>query len=202
MAKQKISERQLSSIIESEVRKALMSETKKPVVEKVVVKESELIKMIQEQIAKALKEDKCPKGGCIKKKSNGKWGVISGKTGKFWDADYDSKEDAEAGLRGYFANESKKNVDKKVVKEDVEHIKYVKEEYNNIRKAYAELKQKKADKKLKYDDLDRLNNRIKKVQSTLSKDSDKGPEAEKMKKNLDSMRESVTTMMSDIKTGN
>lgn len=48
--------------------------------------------------------NKCPDSGCVQKKPNGKWGVISGKTGKFWDADYDTEEDARAGLRAYFAN--------------------------------------------------------------------------------------------------
>jgi hypothetical protein len=45
---------------------------------------------------------KCPEDGCIQKKTNGKWGVISGKTGKFWDADYNTEEDAKAGLKAYF----------------------------------------------------------------------------------------------------
>jgi hypothetical protein len=46
--------------------------------------------------------------GKIKKIGNS-W-RIEGKGGKLWDAHYDTKEDAEAGLRGYFANknESKK----------------------------------------------------------------------------------------------
>ncbi len=50
------------------------------------------------------KGDKCPESGCVQEKGNGKWGVISGKTGKWWDANYDSKSSAEAGLRAYFAN--------------------------------------------------------------------------------------------------
>jgi len=49
------------------------------------------------------KGDKCPESGCVQEKGNGKWGVISGKTGKWWDANYDSKDSAEAGLRAYFA---------------------------------------------------------------------------------------------------
>lgn len=55
-------------------------------------------------------KSKCPKDGCIQKKTNGKWGVISGKTGKFWDADYDTKEDAEKGLKAYFVR--KENINK------------------------------------------------------------------------------------------
>jgi hypothetical protein len=55
-------------------------------------------------------KSKCPKDGCIQKKTNGKWGVISGKTGKFWDADYDTKEDAEKGLKAYFVR--KENLSK------------------------------------------------------------------------------------------
>lgn len=40
----------------------------------------------------------------IEKDSSGKWRVISGKTGKYWPAHYKTKKDAQAGLRGYFAN--------------------------------------------------------------------------------------------------
>ena len=54
---------------------------------------------------KKLDENKCD-GSCIRKVGN-KWRVVSGKTGKLWDAEYDSEEDAKAGLRGYFANENK-----------------------------------------------------------------------------------------------
>lgn len=54
----------------------------------------------------SLNESKCPKDGCIQRKKNNKWGVISAKTGKFWKADYDTKADAEAGLRAYHVNES------------------------------------------------------------------------------------------------
>jgi len=50
------------------------------------------------------KGDKCPESGCVQEKGNGKWGVISGKTGKWWDANYESRSSAEAGLRAYFAN--------------------------------------------------------------------------------------------------
>lgn len=86
----KITESELLSIVE-EMATKVIKEQLQPVVDE-LVKES------------LQKESKCPKGGCIKKKPNGKWGVISGKTGKFWDADYETREDAEAGLRGYFAN--------------------------------------------------------------------------------------------------
>ena len=47
--------------------------------------------------------NKCPASGCVQP-HDGKWGVVSGKTGKFWDATYQSESSAEAGLRGYFAN--------------------------------------------------------------------------------------------------
>ena len=49
-------------------------------------------------------EDKV-KGSNIKKVGD-KWRILSGKTGKMWKAEYDSKEDAEAGLRGYFASQN------------------------------------------------------------------------------------------------
>ena len=45
------------------------------------------------------------KGSNIKKVGD-KWRVLSGKTGKMWKAEYDTKEDAEAGLRGYFASQN------------------------------------------------------------------------------------------------
>jgi hypothetical protein len=61
------------------------------------------------------KKDKCG-GRCIKKVGD-KWKVISGKTGKPWNAEYDSKEDAEAGLKAYFANEAKLIKLTKVIKE-------------------------------------------------------------------------------------
>jgi len=48
----------------------------------------------------------CPTEGCIKKKSNGKWGIISNKTGKFWNANYDSEEEAHKGLEAYFVNKT------------------------------------------------------------------------------------------------
>lgn len=40
----------------------------------------------------------------IKKKPNGKWGIISAKDGKFWDADYETQKDAEDGFKAYQAN--------------------------------------------------------------------------------------------------
>jgi hypothetical protein len=47
---------------------------------------------------------KCPASGCIGKKPNGKYGIISNKTGKWWPQNYESKEKAEAALRAYHAN--------------------------------------------------------------------------------------------------
>lgn len=52
-----------------------------------------------------MNESKCPKSGCIKKKPNGKWGIISAKTGKFWKANYDTEADAKDGLKAYHVNE-------------------------------------------------------------------------------------------------
>lgn len=72
-----------------------------------------------------INENKCPAGGCIKQKPNGKWGVISGKTGKFWDADYDSEKDAKEGLKGYFANENKiqfNNIIENVIKKTIKQL--------------------------------------------------------------------------------
>lgn len=71
-------------------------------------------------------KSKCPKDGCIKKKPNGKWGVISGKTGEFWDADYKTKEDAEAGLKAYFVRKESLQTltNKKQLNEDIKKSKY------------------------------------------------------------------------------
>jgi hypothetical protein len=41
-------------------------------------------------------------------KVDGKWRIKSGKNGKLWKAHYDSKKDAEDGLKAYHANESRK----------------------------------------------------------------------------------------------
>jgi len=51
----------------------------------------------------SLEEDKVP-GSNIKKVGD-KWRILSGKTGKMWKAHYDTKEDAEKGLKAYFASQ-------------------------------------------------------------------------------------------------
>lgn len=64
-----------------------------------------LLKQIRQ--AKALlkiAKGKCEDGGCIEQDSSGNWRVISNKTGKYWPAKYESKEKAQAALRGYHAN--------------------------------------------------------------------------------------------------
>ena len=60
-----------------------------------------------------LEEDKVP-GSNIKKVGD-KWRIYSGKTGKMWKAHYDTKEDAEKGLKAYFASqhESLNNMENK-----------------------------------------------------------------------------------------
>ena len=58
---------------------------------------------IVDRLKGKLTEGKCPKSGCITKRGS-KWRIISNKTGKLWDAEYDSKADAEAGLDAYHAN--------------------------------------------------------------------------------------------------
>ena len=49
--------------------------------------------------------------GVIRKKSNGKWGIV-GKDGKMWDATYKTKKDALAGLRGYYASKKEALTDR------------------------------------------------------------------------------------------
>jgi len=56
------------------------------------------------RLNESLEEDKVP-GSNIKKVGD-KWRIISGKTGKMWKAHYDTKEDAEAGLKAYFASQN------------------------------------------------------------------------------------------------
>lgn len=46
---------------------------------------------------------KCPSNGCTKE-VDGKWRVISNKTGKLWPAHYDTKSDAEDALAAYHAH--------------------------------------------------------------------------------------------------
>jgi hypothetical protein len=49
------------------------------------------------------KGGKCPESGCVQKKKNGKWMVISNKTGKPWNAEYDTEEKAKAAIAAYHA---------------------------------------------------------------------------------------------------
>jgi hypothetical protein len=58
-------------------------------------------------IKEVISEDKsgkgeCPKSGCVVKRGN-KWRVMSNKDGTLWDAKYNSRKDAEAGLRAFHA---------------------------------------------------------------------------------------------------
>jgi len=45
---------------------------------------------------------KCPESGCVTDR-DGKWRIISNKTGKLWPQTYDTKEDAEDALKAYHA---------------------------------------------------------------------------------------------------
>jgi len=63
--------------------------------------------------------------GVIKKVGN-KW-RIEGKGGKLWKAEYDSKEDAEAGLRGYFAQKNEA-----VIREDMGDVTQIYDEYDDF----------------------------------------------------------------------
>lgn len=56
--------------------------------------------LAQEYYLKVAK-GKCPAKGCIGKKPNGAWGVMSNITGKWWPADYKSKSSAEDALKAY-----------------------------------------------------------------------------------------------------
>ena len=47
---------------------------------------------------------KCPTSGCIEKDGNGKWRIVSNKTGKYWPQEYKTKKTAESALDGYHAS--------------------------------------------------------------------------------------------------
>lgn len=59
----------------------------------------------REKVPQAIAE-KAKKFGVIQKDSSGVWRIISLKTSpaEYWDAHYDSKEDAEKALAAYHAN--------------------------------------------------------------------------------------------------
>jgi hypothetical protein len=45
----------------------------------------------------------CPTSGCVVHRGD-KWRVMSNKDGSLWDAEYDTKKDADSGLRAYHAS--------------------------------------------------------------------------------------------------
>jgi len=62
---------------------------------------------LRELIRSILNEDKsgkgkCPDTGCIKQ-SDGKWRIISNKTGKLWPQKYKTRKSAEGALDAYHA---------------------------------------------------------------------------------------------------
>ena len=76
----------------------------------------------KEPMVKALKDkekseanEDVVKGSNIKKVGD-KYRVLSGKTGKMWKQKYDSKKDAEAALRGYFASQNE-SLSERILKE-------------------------------------------------------------------------------------
>ena len=72
-----------------------------------------------DSLSKNIKEDNVDedvvKGSNIKKVGD-KYRVLSGKTGKMWKQKYDSKKDAEAALRGYFASQNE-SLSERILKE-------------------------------------------------------------------------------------
>ena len=48
-------------------------------------------------------EGECPTSGCVVHRGD-KWRVMSNKDGSLWDAEYDTKKDADSGLRAYHAS--------------------------------------------------------------------------------------------------
>jgi len=63
---------------------------------------------LRQIIKEVLEEDKsgkgkCPQTGCISQR-DGKWRIMSNKTGKLWPQTYDTKKDAEDALDAYHAS--------------------------------------------------------------------------------------------------
>jgi len=57
----------------------------------------------REKVSKEMLE-KAKIDGVVQKKPNGKWGIISIQAGEWWNADYDSEDNAKAALAAYHAN--------------------------------------------------------------------------------------------------
>ena len=76
------------------------------------VTEHQLRSIIREELERSMREldedksgkGKCPKSGCIEKDGNGKWRIISNKTGKYWPQKYKTKKTAESALDAYHAS--------------------------------------------------------------------------------------------------
>ena len=68
------------------------------------ITQKQLIKIIKEELKNMLEDKsgkgKCPDSGCITER-DGKWRIISNKTGELWPQTYDSHKDAKAGLDAY-----------------------------------------------------------------------------------------------------
>lgn len=56
------------------------------------------------KIKRFSKSGMCPESGCVEKDKNGKWRVISNKTGKYWPQEYKSEESAKNALSAYHAS--------------------------------------------------------------------------------------------------
>lgn len=54
----------------------------------------------REKVSKADLE-KAKSDGVVQRKPNGSWGIISIQKGEWWNANYESREKAEAALRAY-----------------------------------------------------------------------------------------------------
>jgi hypothetical protein len=59
----------------------------------------ELVAVAKDLIA--AEGDACGEQGCIRKVDGGRWGIMSGKTGKMWPSTYDSKKKAQKVLDAY-----------------------------------------------------------------------------------------------------
>lgn len=72
----------------------------------------------------------CPEDGCVQPHPDhkGKWGIVSNKTGKFWNAVYDTKASAEGGLAAYHVHKKEDggNIDDMEIVETYKDIKIAK----------------------------------------------------------------------------
>lgn len=74
----------------------------------IIIRKIKLYSEDNREIVSSSVAEEGKRSGVIQKKPNGKWGIISYKSDppEWWDANYDSKKDAQSALNGYWANKN------------------------------------------------------------------------------------------------